>query len=66
MGDWVAENELGSNQKLVGGAQRGMSRVTPEALFTVTLHEVCFTKMAHHIELYYLKNSTAPGVGDGQ
>ena len=33
---------------------------------SLSLHDVCFTKMPHHIELYYLKNSTAPGVGDGQ
>ena len=37
MGDRVAENELGGNQKLVGGAQRGMSHVTSKAPFTATM-----------------------------
>ena len=64
MGVRVGENELGGNQKWVGGAQRGMSPVTSEVLSLqqwtllqpLRLHEVCFTKMPHRIELCYLKN----------
>ena len=37
MGDRVAENELGGNQKLVGGTQRGMSHATFEAPFAATM-----------------------------
>ena len=37
MGVRVGENELGGNQKWVGGAQRGMSPVTSEAPFTATM-----------------------------
>ena len=33
----MAKNELGGNQKLVGGAQRGMSHVTSEAPFAATM-----------------------------
>ena len=33
----MAEHELGGNQKLVGGAQRGMSHVTSEAPFAATM-----------------------------
>ena len=36
-GDRVAEDELGGNQELVGGAQRGMSHVTSEAPFAATM-----------------------------
>ena len=43
-GDRVAEDELGGNQNLVGGAQRGMSHVTSEATFAATMD----TSLASH------------------
>ena len=54
MGDSVAEDELGGNQELVGGAQRGMSHVISEAPFAETMD----TSPASHFMTSASQNAT--------